>query len=253
MKKAGIDLGSRTVKLVVVENGGLILSRKALTSYDPLSAARELLADTQYDSLTATGYGRHIAKEVFGCPVISEIKAFATGAAAAFPGCRTVLDIGGQDTKAISLDGEGNLSKFEMNDKCAAGTGRFLEIMASALGFMMEDFAEAAMTAKGSVKINSMCTVFAESEVISLTAKGADRGEVALGIHRAIAARSVSLMRRIVIRGKIVFAGGVAFNRCVKSLIEQETGTEVLVPEDPQILGAIGCALSQGNSDAAFS
>ena len=244
MRYAGIDIGSRTVKLAVLEHGKLVLFRKALTSHNPLETARDIMCDATFDAITATGYGRHLIKGRLDCPVISEIKAFALGARFFASGCRSILDIGGQDTKAISLDSEGNLCKFEMNDKCAAGTGRFLEVMATALGFTLEEFAAAALSAGKAVKINSTCTVFAESEVVSLIAQGAARDEVALGIHKAIVSRSVGLLKRIAPPGKVFFAGGVALNDCVRILLEKEMDRPVFVPSVPQIVGAIGAALS---------
>jgi predicted CoA-substrate-specific enzyme activase len=243
MKAAGIDIGSRTVKLAVTEGDKTILTRKALTSHDPLDAARALIRDVGYDVIVATGYGRHLVKEYLDCPVISEIKAFALGAKAVHPTCRVILDIGGQDTKAISLNDAGEMSKFEMNDKCAAGTGRFLEVMANALSYTLEEFSKAALSARGFEKINSMCTVFAESEVISLTARGALRHEVALGIHKAIVSRSITLLKRIAPSGEVFFAGGVALNECVRALIGEELNRSVVVPPDPQIVGALGAAL----------
>ncbi len=243
MRAAGIDIGSRTVKMAVIVGGKVALTRKALTSHDPLDAALLLMAGVEYDVIVATGYGRHLVKEFLNCSVISEIKAFALGAKAIHPSCRVILDIGGQDTKAISLNDAGEMSKFEMNDKCAAGTGRFLEIMANALNYTLEEFAQAALSAERAEKINSMCTVFAESEVISLTAQGALRHEVALGIHKAIVSRSIGLLKRIAPSGEVFFAGGVAFNECVRALIAEELNRSVIVPPDPQIVGAYGAAL----------
>lgn len=243
MRAAGLDIGSRTVKLAVFEEGKITHTRKVLTSHDPLKAVRELAKGVDYDVLVATGYGRHLIKEHLDCPVISEIKAFALGAKAIHPTCRVILDIGGQDTKAICLNESGELAKFEMNDKCAAGTGRFLEIMANALSYSLDEFSKAAYTAQRAEKINSMCTVFAESEVISLTAQGARRDEVALGIHKAIVSRSIALLKRIAPSGEVLFAGGVALNECVCSLIAEELKRPVIVPPDPQIVGAFGAAL----------
>ncbi len=243
MKTAGIDIGSRTVKLAVIEEGSLMLTRRALTSHDPLQTVQELIRGTGYNSIVATGYGRHLVKDVLGCMAISEIKAFALGARAILPRCRLILDIGGQDTKAISLNEAGEMEKFEMNDKCAAGTGRFLEIMAHALGYSLDEFSKAALIAERAEKVNSMCTVFAESEVISLIARGARRGEVALGIHKAIVGRSVGLLRRVSMSREIFFAGGVALNECIGALIGREFGIPVFVPPDPQIVGAFGAAL----------
>ena len=131
MRCAGIDIGSRTIKLAVLENGRLVLSRKSVTSHNPLGIARDLLEGVEYDRVTATGYGRHLIRGHLDCPVISEITAFVRGSRFFSNDCGSILDIGGQDTKAISLDCEGNLCKFEMNDRCAAGTGRFLEVMAT--------------------------------------------------------------------------------------------------------------------------
>lgn len=246
MKAAGIDIGSRTVKLAVVDGADLVLSRKALNSHDPVEKAGELLRGVEYDSIAATGYGRHLMKDLLECPVVSEIKAFALGSRSILPECRVILDIGGQDTKAISLTEAGDISKFEMNDKCAAGTGRFLEVMAAALGYSLDEFPRAALSAGKAEKINSMCTVFAESEVISLTARGAARHEVALAIHKAIVSRSVALLKRVSQDGGVFFAGGVALNECVRTLVGQELGRPVFVPPDPQIVGALGAALFAG-------
>jgi (R)-2-hydroxyacyl-CoA dehydratese activating ATPase len=243
MKSAGLDIGSRTVKLVVVERGKTSLSRVALTSHDPLDAAHTLMNGVGYDVIVATGYGRHLVKGSLACPTISEIKAFAIGAKALHPACRLILDIGGQDTKAISPHHRGELTKFEMNDRCAAGTGRFLEIMAKALGYTLDEFSAAALSAENFEKINNMCTVFAESEVISLTAQGAKRQEVALGIHRSIVSRSVALLKRIAPPGELFFAGGVALNGCVRALIAEELNRPVVVSPDPQIVGALGAAI----------
>jgi (R)-2-hydroxyacyl-CoA dehydratese activating ATPase len=243
VKVAGIDIGSRTVKLAVVDERGLALTRKALNSHDPMKQVSELLQGVQYDSIIATGYGRHLIKEMLDCPVISEIKAFAIGAHHIRPQCKIILDIGGQDTKAISLTSTGEIHKFEMNDKCAAGTGRFLEVMATALGYSLDEFPKAALSAEKAEKINSMCTVFAESEVISLTARGAARNEVALAIHKAIVSRSVGLLKRVASADEVFFAGGVAFNECVRTLVGQELGKPIFVPPDPQIVGAYGAAI----------
>ncbi len=243
MRSAGLDIGSRTVKLAVLERGRLVLSRKAESSYDSLAAARELLKDVSFAVLVATGYGRHMYSEHHHCPVISEIVAFAAGARFLFPDCQAVLDIGGQDTKVISLDGGGRVLRFEMNDRCAAGTGRFLEIMASALHYPLSEFGPAALQARRAEKINSMCTVFAESEVISLLTRGARRDEVALGIHQAISQRSLTMLGRLSPVANLVFAGGVARNQCMRHLLSKSLGVPLLIPEDPQIAGALGAAI----------
>ena len=230
MRSLGIDIGSRTIKVAVLEDGHRVASCKADSTYDPMTVARGLLDGLSYDSLTATGYGRHNFKAHFECGVISEIKAFGQGARFLFPEARSILDIGGQDTKAIALDAAGRVSKFEMNDRCAAGTGRFMEIMANALHFTMDEFGGLACSAEKAEKISSMCTVFAESEVVSLIAGGADRKEVALGIHEAIATRALTMLGKLPAFENLVFAGGVAYNRCMRNLLGQRLGVPILVP-----------------------
>ena len=208
MRTAGIDIGSRTIKLVVVERETIIHSLITDTTHDPLEQCKKLMAQTSFDRILATGYGRHFFETDFDASTITEIKAFARGAKALIPSCRTILDIGGQDTKAIGLDERGNVSKFEMNDRCAAGTGMFLEIIAKTLGYDLEEFGKEALKADGHIQINSMCTVFAQSEVTSLLAKRQKREDIARGIHMAILNRTLSLLRRVSTTPDIVFAGG---------------------------------------------
>ena len=243
MKSAGIDIGSRTIKMVLVDGGEVVVQKKVPGTYNPLASCDEILDGVQYDAIAATGYGRHLFKNYRHGDVITELKAFAVGAAHIDPACRTVLDIGGQDTKAIGIDGKGGLIKFEMNDKCAAGTGRFLEIMAAALGFDYETFAAEACNAGRAEPINNMCTVFAESEVVSLVTQGVPRDEIALGIHRSIVSRAVNMLKRVNDGGRVMFAGGVALNRCMVELLRRELAVEVFIPDDPQQVGALGCAL----------
>jgi len=248
MRGIGLDIGSRTIKLVVCDNAGISVKRKEVNTYDPLALCREMLRGMDGGRIIATGYGRHLLKAYVPCETVSEIKAFARGATALHGPCRTILDIGGQDTKAISLDGTGKIVKFQMNDKCAAGTGRFLEIMATALGLSLEDFMNAAGSAERPEAVNSMCTVFAESEVISMIARGSSRPGIALGIHQSVAKRAVSLLGKVTVRDDVVFAGGVALNPCMRSQIEEHLGRSLVVPEDPQIVGALGCALMASDS-----
>ena len=243
MKTAGIDIGSRTIKLVVVEEGKIVASFIADTTHDPLEQCQKLIARTSLDKILATGYGRHFFETHFDVPTVTEIKAFAKGAKSLFRDCRTILDIGGQDTKAIGLDEKGNVLKFEMNDRCAAGTGMFLEVIAKTLGYDLEEFGKEALKAQNNIQINSMCTVFAQSEVTSLLAKREKREDIARGIHMAILNRTLSLMKRVSTTPDIVFAGGVAKNPCLKYLLVEALGREVKVPEDPQIVGAYGAAI----------
>jgi predicted CoA-substrate-specific enzyme activase len=144
VRSVGIDIGSRTVELAVVENGRLVRALVRENSFEPLAVCRELLAGERFDAITTTGYGRHLFAEKIGGRVVTEIRAAAVGARRLFPGCGTVLDIGGQDTKAIAVDVDGAVGRFEMNDECAAGTGRFVEVMAMALGATLDEFGDLA-------------------------------------------------------------------------------------------------------------
>jgi len=244
MKAIGLDIGSRTIALVEFDGKDITDFEIADTGVNPLGKCQELLEGKEYDNLVATGYGRHLAAAHFADNVVTEIKAYAKGAHFLCPNAKTVIDIGGQDTKAISLSSNGGVLKFEMNDKCAAGTGRFLEAMARVMGMPIEAFGEYALRADGvSVKINSMCTVFAESEVISLIAKNEDGRKIALGLHEAISERITSMARRVGLKQKIVFAGGVAKNPCMVRLLSEKLGEELTTPDEPQIVGALGAAI----------
>ncbi len=247
MRCAGIDIGSRAIKLVVVKNGTIAEHRQADTGYDPMAEARKLLKGLAYDRILATGYGRGQFEVDFDAPTVTEIKAHAAGAWFFFPEALTVLDIGGQDSKAIAMNASGKVIKFEMNDRCAAGTGKFLEIMAKSLGFNLEQFASEALQAEKDIQINSMCTVFAESEVTSLVARGEDRCNIALGLHKSVVRRAVGMLRRVSSDGPVVFSGGVAKNRCMYRLLEETLQQSVLIAEDPQMTGALGAALLAGN------
>lgn len=244
MRCAGLDIGSRSTKFAVVEEGELIAHEVVDTSYEPLVVCKKLLHTVEHDRLVVTGYGRHLINEHWSdAKVITEIKAAAIGARAVAPTCRTILDIGGQDTKAIALDGRGKTLKFAMNDRCAAGTGRFLEVMATALAMTREEFIDAATRTEEAETLNSMCAVFAESEVISLIARGVDRNKIARGIHQAVAKRTQALLKRVPLVDDLLFAGGGALNGCLVTMLERGLGMKILRPENPQIVAALGCAL----------
>jgi len=240
---AGIDIGSRSIEVVVMEDGRVVETRQGDSGFDPLKEALKLLDGTKHDRIMATGYGRHLLEVALDSPTVTEIKAYAVGTLFLVPQARTILDIGGQDSKAISLNESGRVLKFEMNDRCAAGTGKFLEVMARALGFTIEEFGSQALKARKDIQISSMCTVFAESEVTSLLAKGEERLDIALGLHRSVVRRAAGMLKRVSEQGPLVFAGGVARNPCMHRLLEEALQTEVTVPENPQMVGALGAAL----------
>ena len=246
MRYAGIDIGSRSIELIVLEGKGIIESRQADTGFDPMAQAKALLNGVKYDRIIATGYGRNLFELSFDAPTVTEIKAYGVGAGMLFPNVRTILDIGGQDSKAIALNENGKIIKFEMNDRCAAGTGKFLEIMAQALGYSLDQFGMEALKATKDIQISSMCTVFAESEVTSLVAKGEERREIALGLHRSVVRRAIGMLKRVSCNGNILFAGGVAKNSCMCSLLEDALEQKITVPQNPQMVGALGAAILAG-------
>jgi predicted CoA-substrate-specific enzyme activase len=240
----GLDIGSRTVDAAWLEEGRLAETLVLDSGFDPASVARGIVERNGVDTIVATGYGRHLAREAFGCSVVTEIKAYGLGAHELFPQAGSVLDIGGQDTKVIALGAGGKVADFEMNDKCAAGTGKFLEVMARALGFTLEELAAASLAAEKSLAISSMCTVFAESEVTGLVHRGEDRSAIARGLHESIATRTLSSLARVGANGPLVFAGGVANNAAMIELVRAGFSGEVLVPAEAQTVGAFGAALS---------
>ncbi len=243
MRTAGLDIGSRTVKLVVVEGGEVVSARRLETTPAVQDDCRRLIDSERFDRLVVTGYGRAVAEVAFDARSVTEIKAFARGASALFPGCRALLDVGGQDTKAVALDESGRAVGFEMNDKCAAGAGRFLEIMAQALKLPLEAFGAEALGGAGSVRLSSMCAVFAESEVVGLVTRGTPRADIARAVHEAVAGRAVALLRRVGVEGEVVFGGGGAKNPCLVALVGAALGRAPRVPPDAQMVAAHGAAL----------
>lgn len=242
----GLDVGSRSIELVLLEDGEVVRQAKLPTTFDPLAQCQRLLEGQPPVRIVATGYGRKLVVEHLKhhrVTAITEIQAYALGAHHLCPGVRTMLDIGGQDTKAISLSESGKVVKFEMNDRCAAGTGKFLEFMATALQVPLEDFGGFALAADKRIQINSMCTVFAESEATSLMARGEKPANIALGLHLAIVQRTLAMMRRVGVVKPVLFAGGVAHNPCVHALLEEHLGLPVIVPDQPDLVGALGAAL----------
>lgn len=239
---AGLDVGSRTIKLVTFDTAIREYSI-AETGVNPLLRCRQLISDRKYEHLVVTGYGRHLVAPVLQGEAVTEIKAFAAGAHYLFPDCHTVIDIGGQDSKVIRLSDKGEVQKFEMNDRCAAGTGKFLEIMAHTMEVSIDEIGPLALSATKKVHINSLCTVFAESEVVSLIAKGEQADAIALALHEAIATRIVTMAGRIGIKEKAIFAGGASLNKCLVERLKHKLNIDLIVPDLPQFVGALGAAL----------
>lgn len=196
---------------------------------------------SQVEAVVATGYGRRMVS--FAQRTVTEITCHGQGAHYLFPQARTVIDVGGQDSKVIRLGPTGEVVDFVMNDKCAAGTGRFLEVMARALETDIVGLHRLADRARQAASISSTCTVFAESEVVSLIAQGRSRSEIALGLLQSVAARIAGLAGRVGVEPPLVMTGGVAKSNGIARILGDILGTPILVPPEPQIVGALGAAL----------
>lgn len=250
MRTAGIDIGSITAKAAIMEDGKILGTKIIFTGYNAEAAGvrvyEEALAESGLSApcvskIVSTGYGRNSVK--FADKTFTEIMAHAAGAYFVNPKIRTIIDIGGQDSKAMALDEEGRVKNFVMNDKCAAGTGRFLEVMARALEVNLDEFGAMSLQSKLPSKISSLCTVFAESEVISLIARGEERPDIIAGIHESIAARVSSMLARIGVAGPVMITGGVARNAGVVSALEKKLNVKIEVSSYAQVNGAIGAAV----------
>lgn len=250
----GCDVGSTYAKAVVMDQEGKVVGRAIVRSkLDPEETAKatiqEAIADSgnivkdisDFDYLVGTGYGRHLVP--FANENISEISCHAMGVHLVAPNVRTIVDFGGQDLKGISVDEDGSVSNFVMNDKCAAGTGRFFEVMARAFEMGIEDFSNLSLDAKEEIPISSQCSVFAETEVISMIAKKKNPSDIALGIEASVARRCYTLLRGAGIRPDIAVTGGCAKNAGLIDCLEKMFKIRpVELPLDPQLMGAVGAA-----------
>ena len=248
---AGVDVGSTQTKAVVVNEAKGIVGRSLLpTGANVIRAAESAfeealraggLREEEVEYVVGTGYGRY--KVTFGNAQVTEISCHGRGAVHMFPGTRTVVDMGGQDTKAIRVSPVGEIVDFCMNDKCAAGTGRFLGAAASALEIPLEQLGPTALRGERPVKISTTCTVFAESEVLSWLGKGKKIEDILRGVHQSLAARSAGLLRRVGIVEEVTFTGGVARNTAMIETLQQALGVTLNVSEDSHYMGALGAAL----------
>ncbi|PMQ01188.1 MAG: 2-hydroxyglutaryl-CoA dehydratase [Dictyoglomus sp. NZ13-RE01] len=247
----GVDIGSVTTKVVLISDKREIKGyRIGKTGIDGNKSAKDLIMELLKDlnielgdvkKISATGYGR--VRVDFTDFTKTEISCHAKGVNFLFPSARTIIDIGGQDSKAIKVGKNGAVLDFVMNDKCAAGTGRFLEVMAKVLEEDLENFGRIHMQEKEVIEITNICTVFAESEIITLLSQGKNKNSIIKGLNYSIAKRAVSLVKRIGAEKDVVMTGGVAKNQGVKMAIEDLLGFNILLPEDPQIMGALGASI----------
>jgi predicted CoA-substrate-specific enzyme activase len=248
---AGVDVGSTQTKAVVVDGEGRIAGRALVdTGANVVVAAEKAyqaavadasVEDERVQFVVGTGYGRY--RVTFGDTQVTEISCHGRGAVHMFPGTRTVVDMGGQDTKAIRVAPDGRILDFCMNDKCAAGTGRFLGAAAAALEIPLGELGETALRSEKAVKITTTCTVFAESEVLSWLARDKKIEDILMGVHHSIVARSLGLMRRVGIEPEVTFTGGVARNIGMVHVLNAALGFTVNVSEDSHFMGALGAAL----------
>ncbi len=248
---AGVDVGSTQTKAIIINETRKIVSSSLIdTGANVVLAAEKAyeealeggdIREEEVEYVIGTGYGRY--RVTFGNTQVTEISCHARGAAHMFPRTQTVIDMGGQDTKAIRVNAKGEVLDFCMNDKCAAGTGRFLGAAAAALEIPLGELGPVAMKSERPVRISTTCTVFAESEVLSWLGKGKKIEDILWGVHLSIASRSIALLRRVGIEEEVTFTGGVAKNIGMIKSLEQGLGLKLNVSEEAHFMGAIGAAL----------
>jgi len=247
---AGVDIGSTMTKVVLTDKAGNLLSTiKGPTGAEHRQLANEIMrqaleeASLQIDDISyivATGYGR--LNVPFADRQITELSCHARGVYSLFPNVRTAIDIGGQDAKCMKIE-NGRLVNFVMNDKCAAGTGRFLEVTATALGIKLEDMGDISLKATKKVQIGNLCTIFAQQEVVALISRGEKLENILAGLHDALAGRIAAMARRLAIEPDLVLTGGVAKNIGMVKAMKESLDCEILVPEEPLITGALGAVI----------
>ncbi|MTD12500.1 benzoyl-CoA reductase [Nakamurella sp. YIM 132087] len=247
----GVDLGSTTAKSVIVDERGAIVGSNVVqmgaVSKEGMRRSVEgalLAAGLVRDDISGTigtGYGRRLVPGVDR--TFTEITCHARGVAAMCPGVALVIDVGGQDSKVIAVDDEGLVDNFAMNDRCASGTGRFFEVLARAIEVDVDDLGALALRGTRDLEVSSMCATFAETELVSLLAEGAEPADIAASVHRAVAARTLGMVAQVGKRSPVVMTGGVAKNAAAVKFLADLLGTDVRVPADPQVTGAYGAAL----------
>lgn len=246
----GIDIGAATAKSVILEEHKILSSAIIPTGFDVIQTANEvteiacekigrLIGEINYT--VSTGYARNTVP--FANKQVTEITCHAKGIHFLLPEARTIIDIGGQDSKVIRINESGNVISFTMNDKCAAGTGRFFEVMAGIFGLDISEMGSVAIRSNNPCKISSTCTVFAETEVVSLRAQGKSREDLIGGIHKAAVSRIMAMGKSMGYEKQVILTGGVAKNIGVKKFFEDEFKFEITIPAEPQITGAVGAAL----------
>ncbi len=257
MITAGIDVGARTVKALILEGGKVIGRGLALTGFDQKESAEQALQEAlraaglaagDVEAIVATGAGR---KEVpFARDGVTEVISAARGAVFLYPSARTVIDVGAEEGRALKVDAAGKVLDFAVNEKCAAGAGSFVEAMARALELRLEDMGALSLTSRNEVPMNAQCVIFAESEVVSLIHARTPKEDIVRAIHDAIASRISSMVRRVGIEKEVALVGGMARNVGFIDSLRRDLGLDFLIPEDPEFVGALGAALIAAGSMA---
>ncbi|MFQ6114175.1 MAG: acyl-CoA dehydratase activase [bacterium] len=250
MVRVGIDVGAKTIKAIVQQNGSIVVKGKILAGFEAQENAENLLnqvlekagiARNDVESITSTGSGR---KEVaFATHSVTDVTADAIGAVALNPGVRTVIDVGAEEGRAIRCDEQGKVIDFAVNEKCAAGAGAFTEAMARALEMPVEEFGEMSLKSTQEIPMNAQCAVFAESEVVSLLHAKTPKQDIARAVNDAIASRISSMVRKVGFESEIMVIGGVAYNIGFVNALKKDLETEIINPIDPEFVGAYGAAL----------
>ena len=247
---AGIDIGSRAAKAVVMKDGTIVSTAIGDTGPESVKTSQMLIAEVlrgtglfleDIDYTVATGYGRVLVP--FANENISEISCHARGITHYFPSVKTILDMGGQDCKAIRCDSDGVVTDFAMNDKCAGGTGRFLEMIAEVLNTPLQEIGDVSLQSRNTIPFNTICAVFAKSDAIQYLRKGVAKSDILSGLHDAIAVRCLGLLKRVGVEKEFTITGGISKNRGMVGALREKVGLEPLLCEDPQLVGALGAAL----------
>lgn len=251
MITAGIDIGAKNSKVLILKDGQVLAKGMVLTGFDQRASAEEAfeaalkqagISRDQIERIVATGVGKDEAP--YAEERITEVTAAAKGAVFLVPSARTVIDVGGEEGRALRCDESGRVIDFAINEKCAAGAGAFVEAMARALEVSLDEFAQISLKSEKTIPMNAQCAVFAESEVVSLIHAKVPKHDIARAVHDAIADRIISMTRRVGVEKDVVLVGGMARNVGFVDAMKRGLGMDVIVPEDPEFVGALGAALA---------
>jgi benzoyl-CoA reductase subunit D len=253
MITAGIDIGAKFVKVLLLKDGEILARDQRQVGFEPLEAAQQtydsVLSEAGFsredvDVIYSTGAGRKMAPSANGS--ITEVSAAAKGVAHHHPSVRTIIEVGAEEGRAVKCDENGKVQDFAINEKCAAGAGSFTEAMARALELKLDEFGKLSLESNKSIPMNAQCAVFAESEVVSLVHAKTPKPDIARAVHDAIASRIVSMVRRVGINEDVALIGGVSYNPGFVDSLNRGLETEVVIPKDPEYVGALGAAIVAG-------